>query len=787
MDKVELRVIRHADEAVDRLWTAVFGVAGGTIGRGGQNKLVLSDSDAGVARVHAMVRIESEAAFIANLCERRSIFVAGAEVRSGEEVRLSVGDEVRIGPYVLHSVVPGSPFVAAAVPVPAVAPGSAQVPAPVPAPLVISSPPASEASGAFPVHVPSVAGAQGDGIPAALSLTAAVPVPAGIGLPAEAAAPTEDDDNPFAMLGRVEGPAIAAAPASPVTAPVAGPAAVSASEPAPGPVFAPVPPAPQPQPLAAPLGTQGGVLGFAAAPTPVPPAPVSAPVPAGQGVPGNAWAPAAQDSKPAAAAPRALVIPEDFDLFAADPRKGEEKKDAWGGGLQAKSLSEIANMRHDELLQSLPASGSKFAHDMDNPAHAGLPKALDPRDELDPLRLFAGEADAAASLVPERSAMALGSGSDLSQSFSLPRGVQAPAGQELPGARELAPRAASAVQGDGAAPGMVSPALPVPALDGLQRVEGLDLGAFGSASADPLGWPSVESGPAPVFAATDVPLQPAAAGMAAVGAKAVPIEEVALAHVSAAAGVVPVPVPTPSPIPAPVAVPAPAAIPGSAGQEGAARSPLAPVLPELAAASPAELQSLIAAFLDGAGVLQKKVEAQKLSPEFMRSFGEAFRVAVQGTIDLLAARSEIKREFRAGVTVISSGANNPLKFLPTPEGVVMQMIGQNFPGFMKPIPAMQEAYDDLRVHQVALMAGLRAAYAEALERFDPAALEQRTDVTGGVFGKLSATSRKAALWDEYKRNFAEIRRGAEDDLAAFSGQAFLEAYENAEAAAKART
>ncbi len=109
MDKVELRVIRHADEAVDRLWTAVFGVAGGTIGRGGQNKLVLSDSDAGVARVHAMVRIESEAAFIANLCERRSIFVAGAEVRSGEEVRLSVGDEVCIGPYVLHSVVPARP------------------------------------------------------------------------------------------------------------------------------------------------------------------------------------------------------------------------------------------------------------------------------------------------------------------------------------------------------------------------------------------------------------------------------------------------------------------------------------------------------------------------------------------------------------------------------------------------------------------------------------------------------------------------------------------------------
>lgn len=210
------------------------------------------------------------------------------------------------------------------------------------------------------------------------------------------------------------------------------------------------------------------------------------------------------------------------------------------------------------------------------------------------------------------------------------------------------------------------------------------------------------------------------------------------------------------------------------------------MLPDLESASPAELQLLITAFLEGAGVLPKKVEARKLSPEFMRSFGEAFRVAVQGTIDLLAARSEIKREFRAGVTIISSGANNPLKFLPTPEGVIMQMIGQNFPGFMKPIPAMEEAYDDLRVHQLALMAGLRAAYAEALARFDPVELEQRTDVTGGVLGMLSSAGRKAALWDEYKKSFAEIRRGAEDDLAAFSGQAFLEAYESAEAAAKAK-
>ncbi|SFE00427.1 FHA domain protein [Paracidovorax konjaci] len=505
---------------------------------------------------------------------------------------------------------------------------------------------------------------------------------------------------------------------------------------------------------------------------------------------------------------RALVIPEDFDLFAADVRRNDEKKDVWTGGAQSKSLSEIANLRHDELLQSLPKDGEKFAHGMDNPAHAGLPKGLDPRNELDPMRLFGGSSGGSPSLMDDaRASVALGS--DLSQAFSMPKSVQEqqaersdvpsgsalvlggllPAGMSaLPGGDSTSEKSTVPTGVTGPAPFASTPAA-VP-LEGLQRVEGLDLGAFGSlpASSSPLDWPQkdADAHPAPISG-------PDSSKSAAVpqdilsGMKLQSVPVIASVPLSSAAtegsvvsqAVVP---------PAAQAVTSAPAIEQqrSVKTSEPTVSPLAPVLPDLESASPAELQLLITAFLEGAGVLPKKVEARKLSPEFMRSFGEAFRVAVQGTIDLLAARSEIKREFRAGVTIISSGANNPLKFLPTPEGVIMQMIGQNFPGFMKPIPAMEEAYDDLRVHQLALMAGLRAAYAEALARFDPTELEQRTDVTGGVFGMLSSAGRKAALWDEYKKSFAEIRRGAEDDLAAFSGQAFLEAYESAEAAAKAK-
>ncbi|MBN9323557.1 MAG: FHA domain-containing protein, partial [Delftia acidovorans] len=110
MDKIELRVVDHDGVPVDRDWHAVFGMAGGTIGRSGQNKLIISDPDASVARVHAMVRLDSEGAFVANLSERDPIWVAEQPVRSGQEVGLPLGARIRIGAYTLAAVAPGTPF-----------------------------------------------------------------------------------------------------------------------------------------------------------------------------------------------------------------------------------------------------------------------------------------------------------------------------------------------------------------------------------------------------------------------------------------------------------------------------------------------------------------------------------------------------------------------------------------------------------------------------------------------------------------------------------------------------
>ncbi|MBV8620386.1 MAG: type VI secretion system-associated FHA domain protein TagH [Curvibacter sp.] len=630
MEKIEIRVERALGVPVDRHWHAVFGVAGGTIGRGGQNKLVLPDADAGVARVHAMVRLESEGAFIANLCERRSMQVNDSELRSGQELRLPLGATIVIGPYTLVAVAPGTPvpdFPAAA------------------EPDLVQRPPS-------PVVAPAVSPA----------------VSPSVSPPALAAAdPGTDPANPFAFLG----PALDSRTPRPV--PVSQTAPVDALP-----------------PVAHPMSAAG----LAGSPRPEGPTP-----------------------------PRPLIIPADFDTFAPRPATAASAGRApWGeaarDGLSG-SLVEIAGVREDGLLQALPRL-QELAQRLDNPAHSGLPASLERSAELDPLRLFELQTEAPEAAVGTTPGIG---GDRLGQVFTLPRRADA-AGAEPP--KEVARP------------------LPTQAPTGPTRSQSVEPAPHAD---------TASPGERPLYKLTGT------------------VELVPQEPQARPAGAWPT---VPPSVPAALDLELPlAAAPASAPLPASAPPPAAPTLDE---------QALIAAFLEGAGLAPDRVE-MRLTPEFMRHFGEAFKVAVQGTIDLIAARSEIKREFRADVTVIASAANNPLKFLPTAEGVIMQLTGRSFPGFMAPVPAMKEAYHDLQVHQLALMAGIRAAYAEALTRFDPVELEKQFPASGSLIGRWSAARRKAGLWDGYRQSYLDIRRHAEDDLTAFSGRTFVQAYEAAAEAA----
>ena len=193
------------------------------------------------------------------------------------------------------------------------------------------------------------------------------------------------------------------------------------------------------------------------------------------------------------------------------------------------------------------------------------------------------------------------------------------------------------------------------------------------------------------------------------------------------------------------------------------------------AAGPGDQGELLHAFLAGAGVAGLSVPGG-LSPQTMGMLGKILHEAMQGTLDLLLARAMIKREIRAELTMIVPRENNPLKFSPNVEAALAHLLGPPTRGFMPPLEAMKDAYDDLRAHQFGFMAGMRAALAGVLKRFDPAVLEHRlTQKT--MMDSLLPMSRKAKLWDLFAELYGEISREAEDDFQALFGQEFLRAYE----------
>ena len=255
---------------------------------------------------------------------------------------------------------------------------------------------------------------------------------------------------------------------------------------------------------------------------------------------------------------------------------------------------------------------------------------------------------------------------------------------------------------------------------------------------------------------------PAAAAMAAalpVNALAAPIA--AYAPPAAAAPYLP---PAPSPAGAPWPGPsADSAVPASATH--------APAMP-VTVASP---DALTEAFLRGAGLAASALP-QGLTPEIMSIVGSLLRSATAGAVDMLAARAATKREVQASVTIISVQANNPLKFLPNADSALLQLLGKKMPGFMRADVAMRDAFDDLRAHEVGVIAGTRAALTEVLGKFDPAVLGDKL-AKGSVLESLMPSARKAKLWDMYLERYLQIRREAEDDFQSIFGRAFVQAYE----------
>ena len=169
------------------------------------------------------------------------------------------------------------------------------------------------------------------------------------------------------------------------------------------------------------------------------------------------------------------------------------------------------------------------------------------------------------------------------------------------------------------------------------------------------------------------------------------------------------------------------------------------------------------------------VDPQNVSPETAATLGQILFIVVQGTIDALRARDEVKSQFRLAVTRVRDRDNNPLSFSVDAADAINSLLSRRSTGYLPPLEAFQRAFDDIRAHQIAMLAGMRAGFESLLARFDPEQLQEEFDKRAKRSGVLGVG--KPKYWDLYSDHFAGLRGDRDDAFRRLFGEEFALAYE----------
>ena len=253
----------------------------------------------------------------------------------------------------------------------------------------------------------------------------------------------------------------------------------------------------------------------------------------------------------------------------------------------------------------------------------------------------------------------------------------------------------------------------------------------------------------------------------------------------------------PSPTPAQLAAPDPVAAPPPAPFDPFATDPnrpgrpsgpvdsavlpppviTAPPLPGFAGTDAAR------AFLTAIGAEDMRITDAEM-PDTMARLGKTLKAMITGLREILMTRTSIKSEFRIEQTMVNVGGNNPLKFSISPEQAIEAMVKPTVRGYLPADKAAEQALEDIRAHEVAMVTGMEAALKGVLAKLDPALLTQKIEAKGGFGGFLK--NRKAQYWETYETMYAEISDQAQNDFHELFAREFAKAYKDQLARLKAQ-
>ena len=179
------------------------------------------------------------------------------------------------------------------------------------------------------------------------------------------------------------------------------------------------------------------------------------------------------------------------------------------------------------------------------------------------------------------------------------------------------------------------------------------------------------------------------------------------------------------------------------------------------------------AFFEGAGL---DPEELRLAPDAMRRLGVLYRQTVLGLSDIIQDRASFKDEFRVERTQLSMGRNNPLKYLPPLEAAKALLGDLALPGFMDSDEAVRTAFEDIKKHQLAMLAGVQQALIAVFDRLSPAEIDRMVEKAAASRKGLSF-GRGIDRWSVYQTLFEALRKDATSNANGVMSVAFREGYE----------
>jgi type VI secretion system FHA domain protein len=150
---------------------------------------------------------------------------------------------------------------------------------------------------------------------------------------------------------------------------------------------------------------------------------------------------------------------------------------------------------------------------------------------------------------------------------------------------------------------------------------------------------------------------------------------------------------------------------------------------------------------------------------------------VAGLMDILQSRQRIKEEFGIQHTMFRPADNNPLKFSANVEDALHNLLVKRNAAYLGPVEAFADAFEDLRDHQLAMLAGLRVAFDAMLTEFDTDRLQEDFDAQMGKHA-LPLIPAKMRYWELFRDKYQALIKDPDTTFDRLFGEEFRRAYED---------